>query len=602
MKYAPKIAFMTTLGVNVGDEFIREGIFSFLDDIFKNWEPYYVNKHDLTTLHRHCEDETMIMDDKFRDADIIVQSGAPVYWQLGSSTCYNVEWAEALWENRIFRLGPEKPVLNIAAGACQPYPDYAKSFLADPLCVQFARKAGYASRWTSVRDPLASQILYALGIKHEVLPCSAFHAARRTNFRGGFDQVVGVNLMPKGGHFKLRQDLNECDWKQKIGSLLTHLRKRHRLVFIAHDTDEKAFMEQFLVSGEVVFHSAKFRDYLHVYSKCCGVISNRVHAAICAAGFLRPSVILGNDTRLLIADYIDIPSRYIDDVAVEEIVDLFEYGLAHEDEERERLMSLREKTAARYSTCILAALDNCSEKIPRHSSPSKKFQPLLSLASLSEISSSAYQDFIKTLNCFAKRLGLFQIHDCAKVWVIPWLWFNGLCTVDWMQMKVLDTHSELGSMPWFLASLGAGVTLTSRSSVWVNSWQRILKENDLDIQWAVSNSERITLPKNKFDVVTCFSGIEHHPNKNLAINEAIRVLKPGGIFALSFDICEPDKGMLYPDWKGSAWRIKEFEKLVWQHPKLDNGGKRAEWNVEDCGRFIRWHQKYVTGASILKKV
>ena len=33
----PKIVFMTTLGVNVGDEFIREGIFSFFDEIFERF-------------------------------------------------------------------------------------------------------------------------------------------------------------------------------------------------------------------------------------------------------------------------------------------------------------------------------------------------------------------------------------------------------------------------------------------------------------------------------------------------------------------------------------------------------------------------------------
>jgi len=78
-----RIAFMTTVGRNVGDEFIREGIRSFFDDAVESYEPFYVDKHDLTTLHRRVLDEQSDLSDKFRDADVIVQAGAPVYWNNG---------------------------------------------------------------------------------------------------------------------------------------------------------------------------------------------------------------------------------------------------------------------------------------------------------------------------------------------------------------------------------------------------------------------------------------------------------------------------------------------------------------------------------------
>ena len=52
-----RIAFMTTVGRNVGDEFIREGIRSFFDDCLPAYDCYYVDKHDLTTLQRPLYDE-----------------------------------------------------------------------------------------------------------------------------------------------------------------------------------------------------------------------------------------------------------------------------------------------------------------------------------------------------------------------------------------------------------------------------------------------------------------------------------------------------------------------------------------------------------------
>jgi SAM-dependent methyltransferase len=93
----------------------------------------------------------------------------------------------------------------------------------------------------------------------------------------------------------------------------------------------------------------------------------------------------------------------------------------------------------------------------------------------------------------------------------------------------------------------------------------------------------------------------------MAVNEIARVLKPGGIFALSFDICEPEMGMTFPEWNGKALTFSEFENLIWNHPEFDNGGVRPDWNLEDIPEFTAWHlqsaphHNYVTGAAVLRK-
>src|SRR4051794_29105575 len=121
-KHSMRIAFMTTVGRNVGDEFIRDGIRSFFDDAVGSYDSFYIDKHDLTTLHRRVLDEPAELSDKFRDADVIVQAGAPVYWNNGEGkyTSYNAEWAQALWFDRIFKLGGDgKVILNLGAGTGQ---------------------------------------------------------------------------------------------------------------------------------------------------------------------------------------------------------------------------------------------------------------------------------------------------------------------------------------------------------------------------------------------------------------------------------------------------------------------------------------------------
>lgn len=606
----PKISFITTTGVNVGDEFIREGICSFLDEIFPNWTPYYINKHDRTTLYRHIYDEPASIGDKIVNADIVIQAGAPVYWKLGNSTSYNVEWADELWFKRIFRLGPEKPILNIAAGACQPYPDFAKTFLDDPACVDFALNAARACRWTSVRDPLASQILYALNIEHEPLPCSAFHAARRVPPIKPEENLVGVNLMPLGGHFRLREDVSESIWLSVVTKVLAEIRKDHRVLFIAHDHQEKKFMERLLESGEEIFHSSDYRMYMKNYASCSYVLANRVHGGVCAAGFGRPAIIVGNDTRLQIADFIGLPSLYVGSVTSEELIELFHKAVSCRRLEEERLLTLREESAARYRYSICNALgmngNNVGLSNKYRVSPISHKQEPLRLSSIEDVQSSSFADFMSTMNQFSRRYGFTQYSASKECWSYPWLWFNAITGRDWNKLSVLDLGSEISPMPWFLASVGARVTLIECDPQWIQKWESLKKSSGLDVDWRIVKDEVLPFEENSFDIVTSFSVIEHQGDKRRAVEEVLRVLKPGGTFALSFDICEPGMGMTFPQWNGRALTMKEFEEVVWRNSGFVNNPE-PEWNIEDIPEFIEWHLKsadhhnYTVGAAVLRK-
>lgn len=604
-----RICFITSLDVNVGDEFIREGICSFFDEIYGDWLPYYVNKVGLDTIYTKIKDEKEVIGDKLVNADIVVQAGAPVYWKIGESTCYNVEWADELWFKRIFKLGPSKPILNIAAGSCQPYPDIPATFLNDPKCVDFARKAASSCVWTSVRDPLASQILYALDIEHAVLPCSAFHAARRVNPAPVVNNLVGINLMPYGGHFRLKDDLNNDVWMESIYSFLRQLRSRHRIMFIAHDRMEVEFMDQFKSGDEVVFHSRDYHDYFQAYASCQVVLANRVHGAVCAAGFGRPAIIVGNDTRLQIGDYIGLPSRYVGNVSSEEIVHLVEESFSHCDNEQERLLALREESAARYKQeiCDALAVDASSGTTPQRTGVWAANRRTLALASVPELSSQPYRDYMTTMNAFARRFGLREFTIWGKVWEYPWLWFNGMRDLNWSNLNLVDIGSEISPMPWYLASLGARVTLVECDDQWVPTWERMNELLGLKVNWCIVNDENLPFADNSCDVITSFSVIEHQPDKHKAVDEVARILKPGGHFFLSFDICEPEMGMTFPEWNGKALTLAEFEQTVLSHPQFTKQRNPVQWNVADMPEFVAWHvagvahHNYAAGASVLRK-
>ncbi len=237
--------------------------------------------------------------------------------------------------------------------------------------------------------------------------------------------------------------------------------------------------------------------------------------------------------------------------------------------------------------------------------PNTAVQPCASLASVRELESPAFSGFMSRLNAFAARYSLRQMTDWSKVWEYPWLWYNGLSTLDWNGVSLCDLGSEISPMPWFLASLGASVHLIETNDTFVNTWAALKTKTGFDISWHITSDEHLPLDDASMAVVTSFSVIEHQADKGKALDEVARVLIPGGMFALSFDICQPEMGMTFPSWNGSPVTITEFERRIWNNPLFRAGGATIDWNYGDIREFIAWHLKsapyhnYTVGAAVV---
>jgi len=247
--------------------------------------------------------------------------------------------------------------------------------------------------------------------------------------------------------------------------------------------------------------------------------------------------------------------------------------------------------------------DSSSSALPSHLLQC----PNVALGNVEQLYSNEFVFFMICCNLFAYENGLRVFTNWSKVWEYPWLWYNGLEQLDWKGKRLLDLGSEISPMPWFIATLGARVDLLETDPQWIPIWQALREKLSVDVNWNFVKDESIPHPDASFDVVTSFSVIEHQPDKEKAIAEVSRVLKPGGVFALSFDICEPTMGMTFPAWNGTALTMRDFEDLVWNHPTFDASGTRPKWNIEDSAAFIRWnlraasHHNYTVGAAILRK-
>jgi 2-polyprenyl-3-methyl-5-hydroxy-6-metoxy-1,4-benzoquinol methylase len=234
-------------------------------------------------------------------------------------------------------------------------------------------------------------------------------------------------------------------------------------------------------------------------------------------------------------------------------------------------------------------------------------RPIRHLANLPEMFSTRWTTFIDELNAFAAPLGLRQFTNWSKLWEYPWLWHHGLSAIDWRGKRVLDLGTEQSPFPWWLAQKGAHVTLVETSRNWLEQWAAVRTAlGNPSVDWQIVDSSALPFPNEAFDVVTSLSVIEHQDDKEFAAREVGRVLRPNGVFAISFDICEPSLGMTFPEWNGRALTMLEFEQFFWNQRAFTQP-EPLRWNLEDIPPFLRWHRQtaahhnYVTGAAVLRK-
>ena len=228
------------------------------------------------------------------------------------------------------------------------------------------------------------------------------------------------------------------------------------------------------------------------------------------------------------------------------------------------------------------------------------------LACLTDLQSRRYVAFMHKLNELA-RCGSLQEYDTySRIWEYPWVWFQ-LETLRGCGLRVLDIGSEISPFPWFLARQGFSVTVSdARANRW-QDWQRASRQLKVAVRKRILDAQNLSVPTACVDVYLSVSVIEHVPDKAKAISEAARVLQPGGLLVMTFDICEPDMGMTFPAWNGLAPTMREFDDLFRGSPWFEPGLSELTWNVHDIPAYLSWnrttapHHNYVTGAAVVRR-
>ena len=227
------------------------------------------------------------------------------------------------------------------------------------------------------------------------------------------------------------------------------------------------------------------------------------------------------------------------------------------------------------------------------------------LASYPEISTPRWANFMDELNDVARRGGLAEYKTFSRVWEYPWLWFQ--LEDGPRSLRILDIGSERSPYPWLLAEKGFDMTISDVTSSYWGLWKRAQRSLHLKPALKILDTQALALPTASFDVYQSVSILEHVPDKAKALTEAARVLRPGGLLLMTFDICEAHMGMTFPDWNGRAVSMTELDNLFANCPWFERGLSGLTWNIETIDEYWAWHRttaehhNYVTGGISVRR-
>ncbi|MCD4691923.1 MAG: polysaccharide pyruvyl transferase family protein [Calditrichales bacterium] len=365
-----KICFITTVNHNVGDDFVREGIIYLFKQKFKNTTLNFelIHKHSPITTRHGFEwfrnyrfskyvDQFLplsITKDKVLEADILVQSGAPVYWchpEIGGPHCYANEWFEPLIKRRYLERNFKIPFLNLAAGTCQRYDSDGGGFNSCKFCQDYIKELQGLTKVTTVRDKLAKKVLNNMGINAPVIPCSSIFACELHGVNPKNPEYVALNYMSGGAHYVFGQKIEFEKWENNFKRFYKTISRFEKCIFVCHNQDEVMNAKK-IDSNANIFISHDYKDYIKFYSKAKFGIMNRVHGAFLIASFGRPAVLIGNDSRVKMSEEITLSHTFVNNADLNWLLEQYEYLKNGGDNYSQKFNGIKKKAYNDYQEAL----------------------------------------------------------------------------------------------------------------------------------------------------------------------------------------------------------------------------------------------------------
>lgn len=135
------------------------------------------------------------------------------------------------------------------------------------------------------------------------------------------------------------------------------------------------------------------------------------------------------------------------------------------------------------------------------------------------------------------------LHNCIRVWEYPFIYCNAAVPPELLASSGAPLAVDLGSgatfFPFAVARLGWRVIAVDADLRATSSLDRAIGKVSTGkgtVASLLSDARSITLDAESVDCVYCISVLEHIPDFERVICEAARILRPNGLFMLTFDV------------------------------------------------------------------
>ena len=115
------------------------------------------------------------------------------------------------------------------------------------------------------------------------------------------------------------------------------------------------------------------------------------------------------------------------------------------------------------------------------------------------------------------------------------------------RLRVLDAGGGRGALAFHLAAQGHQVEVIDRDFLWDHGGdedieRRFMQSPTGNLRFRHGGLHNLPVADECVDVVTCISVVEHLREKPMVLRELLRVLRPGGLLVLTFDIASAPEG------------------------------------------------------------
>lgn len=368
-------AVITTVRHNIGDDFVREGILELVESAMA----ISGNRPELTIelIHKHSPvtnvyglervrslrvsrildpaTRALRLPDRINSADMLIQSGAPIYWcHPNGSHCADNEWFDPLVRRRFLRGRRERKFLNLAGGSCQRYHSDGKELKQCPKCSNYIAEFFDACDLTVLRDELAQRMLAITGRTAAVLPCTSIFARDHLKIDPVAGEYIVLNFMENGGHFTFGQSIDTEKWRCNFRSLAAAAGKMGKVVVACHNARELSLAKEVTPEMEAFLVPDDHIEFMRFYARARFGIVNRVHSAFMLSSFGKPAAVIGADSRALMISNMRLPSYFVQDV--ENIDPIIENIARQEHSYREVSDEIRSSARRDYIELISGAI------------------------------------------------------------------------------------------------------------------------------------------------------------------------------------------------------------------------------------------------------